>query len=390
MKRGDSLEGARAASGIAAERADAVDREGCMPSEAIAALRSEGLLSSLVPRAFGGQQRQLSEVAAVTCALGRSCGSTAMIHAMHQIQVACIVAHGQNSEWHRGLLRRLSDEQLLLGSVTSEVGTGGNIHASICCIEMQQERIVVEKDATTISYGAHSDGLLITARRRRDSAPSDQVLVVGLRDDYTLEKTNAWDALGMRGTCSDGFRLRLIADAAQILPTPFADIVSQTMLPVSHLLWSSVWLGIAADAVSRARDYLRQQARGCRGAAPAPSPRLARAVGHMQLMQARLSIALRNYDVTFHGGSRPLPLTFTADMNNLKTSISELCLEVVQHALMICGINGYRNGSRFSLGRHVRDLLSAPIMINNDRMLEGAGNLLLMQKPDLGILGPWT
>jgi hypothetical protein len=33
----------------------------------------------------------------------------------------------------------------------------------------------------------------------------------------------------------------------------------------------------------------------------------------------------------------------------------------------------------------VRDLLSAPIMINNDRMLEGAGNLLLMQKPDLGI-----
>ena len=103
-------------------------------------------------------------------------------------------------------------------------------------------------------------------------------------------------------------------------------------------------------------------------------------------MQTRLSNAVRNYEVTFQDASRPLPLTFTADMNNLKTSISELCLEVAQHALMICGINGYRNGSRFSLGRHLRDLLSAPIMINNDRILEGAGNLLLMQKPHLGLL----
>jgi acyl-CoA dehydrogenase len=84
-------------------------------------------------------------------------------------------------------------------------------------------------------------------------------------------------------------------------------------------------------------------------------------------------------------GPRPLPLGFTADMNNLKTSVSEMCLEVAQHAFMVCGISAYRNGTEFSLGRHVRDLLSAPIMINNDRMLESTGNLLLMQKPALGV-----
>jgi acyl-CoA dehydrogenase len=386
MRPSTGLDRSCSALSIAAEYADTIDREGCIPSQAIGALRREGLLGALVPRDLGGPQYSLSEIAAVTASLGSSCGSTAMIFAMHQIQVACIVAHAHDSEWHRDLLRRLCNEQMLLGSVTSEVGTGGNIHASLCCIEPRQDRVVLDKDATTISYGAHADGLLITARRHREAAPSDQVLVVGLRDDYTLERTNAWDALGMRGTCSDGFRLRLFADAAQILPTPFADIVSQTMLPVSHLLWSSVWLGITADAVSRAREYLRQQARSIPGSAPPSSPRLAKAVGHMQLMQARLSIALRNYDNIFQGEARPLPLTFTADMNNLKTTISELCLEVTQHALMICGINGYRNGSKFSLGRHVRDLLSAPIMINNDRMLEGSGNLLLMQKPDLGIL----
>lgn len=370
---------------VAAEHADAVDRANSIPAETLSALRSEGLLSLLVPPALGGQGRPLAQVASVCHGLARSCGSSAMIFAMHQIQVACIVDHGLRSNWHRALLQRLCQEQLLLGSVTSEAGTGGNIHASICCVELDEGRVVLEKDATTISYGAHSDALLITARRSRDAAGSDQVMIIGLRDDYALERTSCWDALGMRGTCSEGFRLHMTADPEQILPVPFADIASQTMLPVSHLLWSSVWLGIAADAVARARNYLRQQARNGRGALSPGSHRLARGVGMLQLMQSRLSMALKDYEAAFSAGPRPLPLGFTADMNNLKTSVSELCLEVAHHAFMVCGINGYKNGTEFSLGRHIRDLMSAPIMINNDRMLESTGNLLLMQKPALGV-----
>ncbi|HXD35671.1 MAG TPA: hypothetical protein VN624_03390, partial [Rhodanobacter sp.] len=142
--------------------------------------------------------------------------------------------------------------------------------------------------------------------------------------------------------------------------------------------------GIATDAVNRARTYLRQQVRG-RGNVSLMAHRLARGVGLLQLAQARVSQALRDYDMVFAAASRPLPLGFTADMNNLKTTVSELCLEAVQHAFMVCGINAYKNGSEFSLGRHIRDLMSAPVMINNDRMLESTGNLLLMQKPALGV-----
>jgi acyl-CoA dehydrogenase len=386
MTGSDSLDGSTVTvAKAAAEQADAVDRGNSIPADALAALRAESLMSVLVPPSLGGQGRSLAQVASICHAIGRSCGSSAMIFAMHQIQVACIVAHGQRSEWHRALLQRLCQEQLLLGSVTSEAGTGGNIHASICCVEPAGERITLDKDATTISYGAYSDALLITARRGRDAAPSDQVMVVGLREDYTLDRTSSWDALGMRGTCSEGFKLHMAGNAEQVLPTPFADIASQTMLPVSHLLWASVWLGIASDAVARARNYLRQQARNGRGAMSPGAHRLAKGVSLLQLMQARLSMALKDYEAAFSAGPRPLPLGFTADMNSLKTSVSELCLEVVQHAFMVCGINAYKNGSEYSLGRHMRDLLSAPIMINNDRMLESTGNLLLMQKPTLGV-----
>jgi acyl-CoA dehydrogenase len=369
----------------AAEYAAQVDRESRIPAEAIAAMRASELMSLLVPPAAGGPGRSLSQAASVCHALAQSCGASGMIYAMHQIQVACIIAHAQHSDWHQALLRQLCEQQLLLGSVTSEVGTGGNILASICAVDVADGKARLEKDATTVSYGAHSDVLLITCRRAADSAANDQVMVVAPRETFTLEKTGNWDALGMRGTCSEAFKVRFGGSAEQIMPTPFAEIAGQTMLPVSHLLWTSVWLGIATDAVNRARAYLRQQVRG-RGSVSMMAHRLGRAVSLLQLMQARLSQALRDYDSVFAGPARAMPLGFTADMNCLKTSISELCLEAVQHAFMVCGINAYKNGSEFSLGRHLRDLMSAPVMINNDRMLESTGNLLLMQKPAMGVL----
>ena len=64
-----------------------------------------------------------------------------------------------------------------------------------------------------ISYGAQADGIVTTMRRSADAAGSDQVLVVLLKDQYDLEPLMQWDTLGMRGTCSAGFRLKALAAA---------------------------------------------------------------------------------------------------------------------------------------------------------------------------------
>ena len=72
-------------------------------------------------------------------------------------------------------------------------------------------------------------------------------------------KTGGWDALGMRGTCSNSYVLRAAGHADQVIPEPYADISPRTMVPVAHLTWSSLWLGIATDAVSRARAFVRKQ-----------------------------------------------------------------------------------------------------------------------------------
>ncbi len=47
-------------------------------------------------------------------------------------------------------------------------------------------------------------------------------------------------------------------------------------------------------------------------------------------------------------------------------------------AMRACGLSGYRNDGDFSVGRHLRDVLSAPIMINNDRILTTIATATLM------------
>src|SRR5579872_7345546 len=231
---------------IARANADAVDRDARFPAEAIAAARAERLLGVMVPRELGGEGMSLSDMVDICYRLGQACASTAMIYAMHQTKVACILRHGRNELWHRDLLRRIADEQLLLASSTTEGKGGGNIRSSAAAIERNGSRISLERAATVISYGAHADGVVTTARRSNDAGASDQVLVAFLKEDYTLEPLSAWDTLGMRGTCSSGFTLKAKGEAAQILPVAYDKIHSQTMTPVAHLSWAGVWTGIAA------------------------------------------------------------------------------------------------------------------------------------------------
>ena len=144
----------------------------------------------------------------------------------------------------RDYLAELARHQWLIASATSEIGVGGDLRRSLCAVERDGARIRVIKQAPVISYGEEADDILLTARRAPDAAPSDQVLVLVRNADVRLTRTGDWDTLGMRGTRSLGFTLDAVAPE-QIVPVPFADIASQTMLPVSHVLWTSLWLGLA-------------------------------------------------------------------------------------------------------------------------------------------------
>ena len=208
-----------------------------------------------------------------------------------------------------------------------------------------------------------------------------------LRDHSTMEATGTWDATGMRGTCSSGFNFCAHGHAGQVIPVPFADIASDTMVPLSHLLWAAVWTGIAAEALTRARSFLRAQAKRQPGVTPLGASRMMHATGMLELLQARIAAMLDSYDARNTDGSTyPTGMARASAFNLLKRDTSEMCHDVVMEAARICGMAGYKNGTEFSVGRHLRDILSAQLMISNDRIAATTGTLLLAQRNSLATL----
>jgi acyl-CoA dehydrogenase len=366
------------ASAVAAQFADEVDRKARFPHEALATLKAERLMGIQVPTALGGEGAGIHEVSDVCYALGRACASTAMIYAMHQTKVACIAGHGMGSPWHERALRKLLADQLLFASSTTEGQGGGNVRSSAAPILSEGGSISLVRDATVISYGAEADGIVTTARKSEDAAHSDQVLLVLLKSDYELAPTGGWDTLGMRGTCSSGFRLTARGSADQVLPVPYDRIHSRTMTPVAHLLWSSVWAGIAAAAAAKAETFVRRAMRGSGGQLPPGAAHLAKAKSSLRVLRNLVTSAVARFEKAQTDEREAASLDYQSAMALTKVEASELAVETVMSCYRTCGLSGYRNDGEVSISRHLRDVLSSPIMINNERILASMSNTLVM------------
>jgi acyl-CoA dehydrogenase len=373
-RKDDLVSRADAVAAAARQSAEAVDAQARFPHESFEAAREQRLLGIMVPTELGGEGASVSDVADLCYILGRSCGSTAMIFAMHQIMVAILVRHARNSAWHSHLLRRLCAEQLLLASSTTEGQGGGDLRSSASAVERQGSRIAFTKSATVMSYGLHADAVVTTARRAADAAPSDQVLVAFLKEQYRLEPIASWNTLGMRGTCSAGFKFEAHGEAEQVLPVPYQTIHSHSMMPVAHLTWSAVWTGIAAAAVERARRFVRTTARRNAGQLPPGATHLTRATMSLRSLRDALELALVRFEKAASNADRLEAIEFQNTMNLLKVTASETAISVTMSALQACGLSGYRNDGEFSVSRNLRDALSSSIMINNDRILTSAAS----------------
>jgi acyl-CoA dehydrogenase len=376
--RGSFPQRTAAVAAAAAAEAEAVDRDARFPQRALDAMRAQRLLGAQIPLAFGGDGASIADITDMCYTLGRACASTAMIFAMHQTKVACLVRHGMGSAWHETLMRRVAAEQMLLASSTTEGQNGGNIRFSTAAVEHAGTEISLVRNATVISYGAQADGIVTIARRANDAAGSDQVLLAITRDDYTLEPSLAWETLGMRGTCSAGFELKFRGTAEQIFPETYDKIHAQTMTPVAHLCWSSVWAGIAAASVERAQAFIRKASRGAGGQMPPAAGHNTAAKMALTKLRAVITANLDAYAAREHDERALSSLDFQSQINLLKVEASELAVETVMAAMRACGLSGYRNDGDFSVGRHLRDVLSAPIMINNDRILANIATSSLM------------
>lgn len=353
---------------VAAEHAEDVDAQGRFPIESITALRANRLLSCSVPADAGGLGLSLAEMGRIARTLGSRCSSTAGIFAMHHGQLATVARHGV-SDRLRDLVADCVANELLIASSTTEAATGGDPLTSRCAVQRDGDEFTLYKEAPVISYAEHADAILVTTRPDEDAPPHQQVLVVCRKAGLQLEQTSNWDALGMRGTCSPGYRLTAHGHVDDILLDDYSQMSAGTTVPVTHVLWASVWLGIADAAVARAKLVVRRAARKDPGIVTLAALRLAELLLQHQQCAAMVNQAAAEYDRHEGNWEQLSSMGFSLMMNNLKIAASNAVTAIVVGALQICGIAGYLNNGNLSLGRQIRDALSASVMVNNDRYL---------------------
>lgn len=372
---------AQVATEIAHKYAADVDRDARFPQEALAALKSLGALGAAVPEEFGGWGCSVVELTEMCVDLGRVCSATAMVFAMHQIQVISLAHHAHEKPNIADYLRRVATEQRLIASGTSEVGPSGDMRQSVCHVERIGDKVRVQKHCTTMSYVQHADDILIQARRSSDSAPSDQMLVLGIEGTYSLQNLGSWDTLGMRGTCSPGGVLTIEGESWQAIDIQFGEVASVTMSPTSHILWGGLWLGIAKSAEAVARSLIRAKARKNPGQTPPEALELSRLSGQVQLMESNVMCLALEFDQLWRNEKSKLAeLSFGLRSNNLKLTTSEELPKIVGDALRISGIMAYKNDTEFSLGRQLRDSYSCALMVNNQRIHSSNAATLLVLK----------
>jgi acyl-CoA dehydrogenase len=238
------------------------------------------------------------------------------------------------------------------------------------------------KQAPTVSYGAYADDLLTTVRRAPDAEGSDQVAVLSRSDQHTLEPQGTWDPFGMRGTCSPGYVVGATISPDQALPVPFSTVGPESMVPVSHVLWSHLWLGIAEDAFERARSFVKAAAKRSPGATPPAATKLSHVMGELAMLRAEVAQGLADFVAHMDGPEREWLTTMAAVLrfNNLKIAASEQAPRVCQGAMGVTGIVGFKNDTPFAIGRHLRDTMSACLMVANERIHGTNAGLLLIAK----------
>jgi acyl-CoA dehydrogenase len=374
---------AAAVAAVAAKYAEEVDRDGRPPLEAAGALKEQRLLSVSVPTQHGGEGATMRELSEIATTIGAADANAGMVFAMHHSQALILWRHG-SKPGVQATIKRVLEEEWLLGSATTERGIGGDARRSNCYFEYPEAgRVRIVKDAPVISYAEAADAILVTGRVDDDAPSSDQRMVICPKGEFQLEKTGVWQALGLRGTASDSFILTSETSADNLLDDDYGTISAHTALPTAHLLWSSVWLGIASSAADQARATVRKQARATIGFPPPGQLRLAELMVKLQCFADSVRHSAEHFDRVAGDPSALGSISFALAMNSVKVASSNAVVDLVLDALRIVGIAGYRTDTPQTLSRQVRDALGAPIQINNDRLLANNAPLSLMAKVDL-------
>ena len=360
---------------VLAERSGDMDSKSYLATENVATLGEAGLLGLVVPKQYGGLGGGLREWAGASFAIGTVCPSTALAFFFHltsasrgNLSLKAIDA-GLYSEEEAPVVRAFADK------ILHTMGRDSRWLANFASESVKSEAaaITITTRASRVqggwalngvkSFGCATgiaDNYLVTACLDGIDDASGLCTFMVKRGAPGTRGRIEWNALGMRGTATEGLVLEnvFVADGdALAIPGAFVKMCSQsrTGFAGNQVAASSIYLGGAFAVYQAAMRNMRERKFQDTGRPLGTGPYQRQLIGDMYadlntaLLWARRMIEIETAEPPIVPPDEVMPFWRTC-----KGQIAEHSFKVTQHALKLAGTAGTLFGTPFS--RALRDV----------------------------------
>jgi alkylation response protein AidB-like acyl-CoA dehydrogenase len=350
-----------------ADAAKDVDSAGRFPTEALAALRTAGVLGLTVPTDYGGGGQGFGVASEVIARVARVCGSTAMVVTMHYAATAALVSTGRTP-----LLAEIAAGRHLTTLAFSEVGSRSQFWAPLGTATAAGDDVLLEAEKSWVTSAHAADTYVWSSR----PLSADGVMTLWSMPSVApgLSVAAGFDGLGLRGndSCAVSAQgVRVPADAMLGPDGRGLDIAMEAVLPWFLLLNASAGLGMMQAVMAEATDHLvttRLTHLDEPLARQLPSrTRLAT----MRLRTDCLRALVRQTAAALDDGHADAPLLAL----EVKAAADEASAAVTDLAMQVCGGAAFRKD--LGIERRFRDTRAARVMApTSDALLDFIGRAL--------------
>lgn len=360
---------------VLAERSAAMDREGYLNPENVKTLSDAGLLGLVVPKVYGGMGGDLRVWAGACFAIGTVCPSTALAYFFH------LTSASRGTLTLKALDAGLFDEseapvaRAFAEKVLYSMGRDGLWMANFASESVKSEgsAITITTQACKVeggweltgskSFGCATgiaDKYLVAASLEGIDDASGLCTFIVDRDAPGTRGRIKWDALGMRGTATEGLVLDKVFvadDNALALPGSFARMCTQSRSGYvgNQVAASSIYLGGAFAVYGEAMKNMTERRFEDTGRPLGTGPYQQQLIGEMfadlntALLWARRMIQIETVEPPLLSKEEVMPFWRTC-----KGQVAEHSFKVTQHALKLAGTSGTLFETPFS--RALRDV----------------------------------
>ena len=356
-------------------RSAAMDQDSFLAVENVETLRESGLLGLVVPKTYDGLGGNLRVWAGACFAIGTVCPSTALAYFFHltstsrgTLSLKALDA-GLFDDAEAPLVRAFADK--VLYAMGRESKWLANFASE--SVKSEAAAITINTTATKVADGwslrgtksfgcatGIADRYLVTAGLAGVHGANGLCLFLVNRDAPGTRGRIRWNALGMRGSATEGLVLEDVFVAnedALAIPGAFVKMCSQSRTGYvgNQVAASSIYLGAAFAVYRAAMENMLKRKFEDTGRPLATGPYQQQIIGDMYadlntaLLWARRMIEIETAEPPIVPAEEVMPFWRVC-----KGQVAEHSFKVTQHALKLAGTAGTLFGTPFS--RALRDV----------------------------------